>query len=492
MKAVGFTPGQVVAILLVQVVVPVAAGALAGAGLGLVGSISTVERLTRAFGLPAAFSASLPLVVVVVVASIGLAILAAIGPAIGAGRISAVQAISIGSARANGARAGRLRRISLRLPISLPARLGLAAGLAHPVRASMTLGALIVGVAAVTFAVSLNLSLLRVMTQLDRAAATPVRAQVAGDPSIAAGDVTAAIAANPETDRYIPFGAATVSTRGLRDITFVGYDGDAGWIGYELIEGRWISGPGEVVAPTKLIRDAHFEIGDVLELTGPGGSTTVRLVGETFESGDDDANGLVLRGDWADLTAVEPGADIDAWEILPDEGIAPAEYASWLRTATNGGIGAYTLDDSTAGEEFLLFLSVVALMGAVLVATSLGGVFNTVLLETRHRTRELAVLKALGFLPRQVVAMVVSTVVPVGLIAGLLGVPIGLLLQRAVLGYMAETAAESGLPDSTFDVLSPPVFVALALAGLAMAALGAFLPGQRAARLPIAPVLQAE
>jgi putative ABC transport system permease protein len=64
--------------------------------------------------------------------------------------------------------------------------------------------------------------------------------------------------------------------------------------------------------------------------------------------------------------------------------------------------------------------------------------------------------------------------------------------QRAVLSYLGETAAQTAIPDSTFDVFPPLVFVLLTLAGLAMAAVGAYLPAQRAASARIAPVLQAE
>ena len=60
------------------------------------------------------------------------------------------------------------------------------------------------------------------------------------------------------------------------------------------------------------------------------------------------------------------------------------------------------LDDEASTQSFVLFLSVITFMGIVLVVISLGGVFDTVLLETRQRTREMAVLKALGMAPRQV------------------------------------------------------------------------------------------
>jgi putative ABC transport system permease protein len=82
--------------------------------------------------------------------------------------------------------------------------------------------------------------------------------------------------------------------------------------------------------------------------------------------------------------------------------------------------------------------------------------------------------------------------VPAGLVAGLLGVPLGIVFQRAALGYMGQVAAQTRVPESTFAVYGPLAIAGLALAGLAIAVLGAYLPAQRAARARIAPVLQAE
>ena len=150
--------------------------------------------------------------------------------------------------------------------------------------------------------------------------------------------------------------------------------------------------------------------------------------------------------------------------------------------------------ENASGEDtsFTLFLGVIGLMGIVLTAMSLGGVFNTVLLETRQRTREMAVLKTLGMSPNGVVTMVVASVIPLALLAGLIGVPLGLLAQRAVLTYMGEIAVKTRIPPASFDVFSPAALLALALTGLAIGAAGAFVPARRAARARIAPVLQAE
>jgi putative ABC transport system permease protein len=91
-----------------------------------------------------------------------------------------------------------------------------------------------------------------------------------------------------------------------------------------------------------------------------------------------------------------------------------------------------------------------------------------------------------------VTGMVLASILPVGLLAGLIGVPIGLLAQHVVLDYMGQVAAKTSVPASVFDVFPPAAFVGLILTGLAIGAIGAFLPAQRAARARIAPVLQAE
>jgi putative ABC transport system permease protein len=491
MKAIGFTPGQVTSILVGQIGVPVMLGAVTGTLMGLVISAPTVERMTRSFGLPGSFAFSLPVVVAVPVVGLVVSLVAAIGPAVHAGHLNAVAAITRGAGPRSSPSAGRLRRISLGLPVGLPARLGIAGGTARPARAAMTTGALVVGVAAATFAVGVNLSLVRAIAQLDRTIASPIRAELV-DPSADPDQITATIAEREGTERSVAVGEVVAATPRLGDLRFVGYGGESRWIGYELIRGRWFSQPGEVVAPTVVFTRGGLRLGDSLTIDGPTGMIDVRLVGETFEVSDGEAENLVLRGDWPMLIALDAAARPVRWEVRSQPGIAPDVYAHALRTDSGGTLEVFTVDDSSSDEEFLLFLSVITTMGIVLVAVSMGAVFNTVVLETRQRTREIGTLKAIGLAPSQVMTMVIATVIPLGLVAGVVGVPVGLGLQRIVLSYMAQIAGSTGVPDSTYDVLGPGLLLVLAAAGLAIGVLGALVPAQRAARARIAPVLQAE
>ncbi len=490
LKAVGFTPREVSATLLGQILLPVVLGTLVGTALGTLASQPTIEQTTLSFGLPPTSSISPSVLVGVPLACLLIAGVAALVPAIRAGRLSAVTAITNGTMPTTGRTARRLRSTGLRLPLSLPVRLGITGGVAHPGRALMTLGALVVGVAAVTFALGVDWSLIRIVGQLDRNVESPVRAQLVAPDGEAT--VAAAIAADASIARSVGLAGADVSVPGLGTVPFVAYDGDASWIGYALIRGRWLAAPGEAVAGSAFYRRTGLQVGDQLVLSAGGREVTVRMVGEIFDTGEGSEVPIVLRGAWADLLALDPSATPDRWEIRPLDGVALRTFTTNLEQATNGAVSTYTLDDTTSDEEFLLFLSVVAFLGAILVAISLGGVFNTVLLETRQRTRELAVLKAVGLMPRQVVALVIWTVAPLAILAGLVGVPLGLLSQRAVLGYMGQTAANTAIPEVSFDVFPPLLLVALACSGLAIAVLGAYLPAVRAARAHIAPVLQAE
>jgi putative ABC transport system permease protein len=290
----------------------------------------------------------------------------------------------------------------------------------------------------------------------------------------------------------VAIGQLDVNVPGLAALPFVGYQGESSWLGFASIEGRWFAGPGEVVAPTNFFTQSGLLVGDTTTVTAGGRSVTVKLVGEIFDTPRESEDGLVLRGTWADLATLDPSIQPHSWEARPKAGIDPQAYHSSLQDAIGYGARVFVEGDLSGDASFLLFLSVVGLLGVVLVGMSIGGVFNTVLLETRQRTREVAVLKAIGLTPAQVVAMVIATVAPAGLVAGVIGVPIGLAAQRLVLGYMGEVAAKTRIPDEVYDVFPFLVLVGLGLLGLVIGAIGAYLPAQRAARASIAPVLQAE
>jgi putative ABC transport system permease protein len=133
----------------------------------------------------------------------------------------------------------------------------------------------------------------------------------------------------------------------------------------------------------------------------------------------------------------------------------------------------------------------VALLTLMIGVVAALGVFNTVVLNTRERSRDLGMLKSIGMTPRQVTAMVVTSMAALGAIGGLFGIPIGIVTHRLVLPLMAASA-QVGYTDSMLDVYHAPRVALLALAGVGVAALGAFLPARSASRSTIAEVLHNE
>jgi putative ABC transport system permease protein len=412
-----------------------------------------------------------------------------VAPATRASRLRAVEALGRGASPSRGA-GGALHRRVLAAGLPPAVRVGLANVAARPGRAAMTLGALVVGVAAVVLALSLTASLSLVATDLLRDRTAPVRVQLQDE--TAAARVTAAISSDPATARYTSVAQLEVTVPQLGRIPLVAYREDAGWAGYQLISGRWFAGPDEVVAPTNVFRSGGFRLGDTLLLGAGGRSVRVTLVGEVFDEAREGTDELVLRGGWPVLTALQPDAAPTRWEVLPVTGTPAGAYRSALSDELGQAASVDIVTDSASDADFVLFKGVIGILGAVLVLASLGGVFTTVMLETRQRTRQTAILKAIGMGPRQVAVMVLASVVPVGLAAGLLGVPAGLAGQRLILGQMGEVALKTAIPASVLDVLAWPVLAGLALSGTLIGIIGALVPATRAARAAVAPVLQAE
>lgn len=163
LKALGFTPGQVVAVYLTMVSVPAVAGCVVGT---VVGNLLARPLLEFVFSGPDAgvFHHSVGIApwvnVLVLLGMPAVCVLAALIPAARAHRLSAARAISAGSAPRAGRALGIQRRLAgSRLPRSVS--LGVGLPFARPGRSGLTLAAVVLGVATVTFATGLGTTMIR-------------------------------------------------------------------------------------------------------------------------------------------------------------------------------------------------------------------------------------------------------------------------------------------------------------------------------------------
>jgi ABC-type lipoprotein release transport system permease subunit len=111
----------------------------------------------------------------------------------------------------------------------------------------------------------------------------------------------------------------------------------------------------------------------------------------------------------------------------------------------------------------------------------------TLVASVRHRRRDLALLKALGFTPRQLAAVVAWQSTVTGVVGVIVGVPLGIVIGRQLWTVFARNI--NAVPDPTVPVFS---VVLVALGALVFANVVAAIPGRIAARTPTAMVLRAE
>jgi putative ABC transport system permease protein len=493
LKSIGFTPGQVVAAYTVQVMVPALVGVLAGLVAGDLLAMMLLRQAANAYGVG---QLSVPVWVDVAVPAVMLALvaIAALLPAMGASRLSAVQAIAAGRAP----RAGRgyaAHRLFGRLRLPRPVTIGLAAPFARPARTAITLVAVLLGAAAVTFAIGLGSSLNRVVGGLSHAAAEPVQIYRTSQNSFiftAAQQraVQAALAAQPGTRRYVAETDDPITAAGLTgQHPLTAFRGPAAWTGYPIISGHWYTGPGQAVVSTGFLTLTGKAVGGTVTIVVGGTPIPLRIVGEDFDAR---SRGVSVITDWQTLADAHLGPALTApgqYDIGLRPGVSAGSYAQSIGARLGS---SYAASLNTRNSVVVsLMLGLIGTLTVLLALVAGLGVLNTVVLNTRDRVHDLGVFKAIGMTPRQIVAMVICWVAGTGLVAGLIALPAGIALQRVVLPVMASSA-NLGLPASYLSVYRGPELVVLALAGVVIAIVGALLPAGWAARIGTASALRAE
>jgi putative ABC transport system permease protein len=121
---------------------------------------------------------------------------------------------------------------------------------------------------------------------------------------------------------------------------------------------------------------------------------------------------------------------------------------------------------------------------ALCVLVSLFGIVNTLALSVLERTRELGMLKAIGMSRRQVRRMVRHESIVTALIGAVLGIAVGLFMAALATTALSDEGLRFGLPVGSLLAFT----VVAILAGM----LAAILPARRAARLNVLSALQYE
>ena len=484
LKAVGFTPGGVLVLFLIQ---NLAIG-LAASGLGLLigallaplfeDDLSALLQTT-----PVASVAPLPLLRVLLAVE-GAVALATIVPAVRAAKVSTVQAITVGFTRVY--RDGsRLARAAARLGLPLPAVIGLKDVFARPLRAWVTVAALALTVVTMTFSLGLDATMRSILDH-------PERWGMPYDLVVTASGVPAA-----EVERLLTEGADVESFVGRLELegradgsgaTFaaIALAGDVGLYDAAVPEGRLFAAPGEAVVGQALLDTIGLAVGHEVRVWVDGAPLDLRIVGRVVDTEDDGK--IMLFGLDTYRAAADPAAVPTEYGVQLEPGAFVFGAMRDLSRASNGRVRAFPAEIG-AEDEVVQIRSILLLLNLILVVIGVVNLLSTTMLGVRERVRDVGILKAIGMTPAEVVRSVLVGVGALTVLAVAVGIPLGLLVTRllfAELGRRVGVGSGLGVMPGWLGLATlPPAAVLIGVAG-------GIVPARRAAGLRVTEALRYE
>jgi len=360
-----------------------------------------------------------------------------------------------------------------------PGRLADANLARDPRRVATTSTALMVGVTLIaTLLVGMASTQATLANQLD--ASYPVDAEVVDTAGRVDDRLLTELAEIPGITRTATLSGSTVTVAG-QPRPVLGVDDAA----VQISRGT-ASDPmsGEVIVPPAVARNNRVSYGDTLQLSTPAVTLDLRVRLGTAEV----ASLLITR---ADLLRLDPApAPKAVWlEAAPQADAAGVveDIRETIDTVGSSAILNGTLRLRDAYEQVLGVATLVAL-GLLTVSVAIAGIgiANTLTLSVIERTKESALLRALGLTRAQLRATLVWEAVQLAMAASLIGIALGT-------GYgLAGTYSLLSLGPQTVPAVPIGQLLALVVVAMAVAALAALLPARRAARIAPAAALAQE
>ncbi|WP_392468868.1 ABC transporter permease [Arsenicicoccus cauae] len=267
------------------------------------------------------------------------------------------------------------------------------------------------------------------------------------------------------------------------------YGGQPGMV---IKSGRMPSGAGEVaIDPTSLSRSG-YQLGDTITIASSGAkpSMPVRIVGTVLWGAKESTGGATYamvdartaqtqwmggKDAWqmAWVTA-RPGQDVDA---LAERvaAVAPAGF----ETVTGSTLAKRNEDSAASSLGFISTFLLVFAFIALVVGSFL--IVNTFSILVAQRSRELALLRAMGASRPQVRRSVLFEAFVVGLVGSTLGLVLGLGVAMAIAAMFAAVGLDMG---SVRPRLTPAPVLSAYGVGLLVTMLAAYAPARKASSVP--------
>jgi hypothetical protein len=335
---------------------------------------------------------------------------------------------------------------------------------------------------------------------LARLAGTPVAygvtwdAAVGGVTSPAAGKAIAGrLLANPQIAAVAGMLGMDVTIDG-RPLSILAIEERKGSLAPAVVEGREPLRPEEIALGSTSLKRLGRRLGDTVTVAAGERSPPrrLRVVGRVvlhqpgWDSVITPGSGGILHPDQFRRLAPDPAvASPGRFLVRFVPGTDREAAVAALRRDLTGFISTPRPHAEVRNLERVANLP--GLLAALIALLGLAMTTHTLVTSVRRRRRDLAVLKTLGFVRRQVAATVAWQATTFAVVALVLGVPLGLAAGRWA--WQLTTAA---LGVDSGPVVPLPAILAVVVGTLAAANLVAAVPGRAASRLRPAAALRSE
>ncbi|MER0241318.1 FtsX-like permease family protein [Streptomyces sp. HSW2009] len=258
---------------------------------------------------------------------------------------------------------------------------------------------------------------------------------------------------------------------------------------YPMKEGRAPANEREVALDRKTADRADYEVGDSIKVSVDGPVLQQKVVGIfTTDDGNVAAGGSLALFDTktAQRLYADPGKytgiELSAKPGTSQEALK-AQVEKVLPERTEADTGKKLADDqaeeikngmSGMRTGMLAFAGIALFVGIFIIA-------NTFTMLVSQRTKELALLRAVGASRRQVTRSVLIEALVVGAVAAVAGLLAGIGIGAGLRSLLNSTGAT--VPDGPL-IIDPTTVGASLFVGIVVTVLAAWLPGRRAAKIP--------
>jgi putative ABC transport system permease protein len=253
--------------------------------------------------------------------------------------------------------------------------------------------------------------------------------------------------------------------------------------------GRPPAASGEIGVDALTARKHDLKVGDTVKVLLEGPPIQAKIVGIFGFGSADNLGGatLVVFDPQTAQQVLNGGGKWDSVAVAADPGVSPAQLRDRIQEILPKGYEAKTgeqaaQDQSDQIKQALSFFNIALLVFAgvaLLVGSFL--IFNTFSILIAQRTRELALLRALGASARQVLRSVLVEATIVGIVTSVVGLGVGFLLALGLQGLLRVFGIV--LPTTGMQLL-PRTIVAAVVVGVGITVTASVLPAIRASRVP--------